>query len=198
VFVSSPEKFADWYNAKIPDACRKITADDVRLMIECHLIGGYRFYGRQDLETVRGVLQYEHLREVWYQSRLGPVKVQRRQYRDGQGKYRYLLDELMGMGKHSHITPGVQELAVELATMMPYRRVAAVLHKTTAIDLTYQTVWRMVGKVADPYQEQIEKELRWFMETGEIPEGEGRQVARLMIEADGVMLSLAEGEGEES
>jgi hypothetical protein len=63
VFVSSPEKFADWYNVKIPDAYRKITADDVRLMTECKLIGRYRYYGRPDLETVRGVLQYEQLRE---------------------------------------------------------------------------------------------------------------------------------------
>jgi hypothetical protein len=63
MFISSPEKFADLFNARIPDACRKITADDVRLMTKCNLIGRYRSYGRQDLETTRAILQYELLRE---------------------------------------------------------------------------------------------------------------------------------------
>ena len=39
-----------------------------------------------------------------------------------------------------------------------------------------------------PYK--TEQELKWFQETGEIPATEGKQVARLMVEADGVMLSL--------
>ena len=131
-----------------------------------------------------------HLRTVWYQTCLGPVKVRRRQYQDRQGKYRYLLDELLGMEKHSHITLGVQALSVELATMMPYRRAGEVLHKLTAIDLAHQTIHRLMGKVADPYQKKTENEQRWFMETGEIPKGEGKRVARLITEADGVMLSL--------
>jgi hypothetical protein len=47
---------------KSPAACRKITSDGVCLMTECKLIGMYRFYGCQDMETVRAVLQYEQLR----------------------------------------------------------------------------------------------------------------------------------------
>lgn len=135
-------------------------------------------------------LSIEHCRGVWYQTCLGPVKVRRRQYRDGKRKYRYLLDELMGMGKHSHITIGVQELALEVATIMPYRRSAEVLRKASAIDLPHQTIWRLMAKVATPYLEKAQRELEWFLQTGEIPEGERRKVARLMVEADGVMLSL--------
>ncbi len=131
-----------------------------------------------------------HLRTVWYQTCLGPVKIRRRQYRDRQGEYRYLLDELSGMEKGSHITPSVQALSVELATMMPYRRAGEVLHKLTAIDLAHQTIHRLMGKVADPYRKKTEDEQRWFIKTGEIPEGEGKRIARLMVEADGVMLSL--------
>ena len=59
-----------------------------------------------------------------------------------------------------------------------------------AIDLTHQTIWRLVAKTADPYLQKTEQELKWFQETGEIPASEGKQVARLMVEADGVMLSL--------
>jgi hypothetical protein len=63
MFISSPKAFAECFNAKIPDACRKITSDDVRLMRECKLIGRHNYYIRQDLETVRAVLQYEQLRQ---------------------------------------------------------------------------------------------------------------------------------------
>ena len=134
-------------------------------------------------------LHIEHLRNVWYQTCLGPVKVRRRQYRDGES-YRYLLDEMMGMNKRSHVTNGVQLLALDLASTMPYRRSADVLRKISAIDITHQTIWRLVAKAADPYLKKTEQELKWFQETGEIPASEGKQVARLMVEADGVMLSL--------
>ena len=134
-------------------------------------------------------LQIEHLRDVWYQTCLGPVKVRRRQYWDGES-HRYLLDEVMGMNKRSHVTNGVQVLALDLASTMPYRRSADVLRKTSAIDMTHQTIWRLVAKTADPYLKKTEQELKWFQETGEIPASDGKQIARLMVEADGVMLSL--------
>jgi hypothetical protein len=137
-----------------------------------------------------GGLRIEHRREVYYQTCLGPIKVMRRVYRDVEGRRRYLLDEVMGMNKRSHVTKGVQVLALDLASSMPYRRSAEVLRKTSAIDLTYQTIWRLVAKTADPYLKKTEQELKWFQETGEIPDGEGKRVARLMVEADGVMLSL--------
>ena len=134
-------------------------------------------------------LQIEHLRDVWYQTCLGPVKVRRRQYWDGKSHH-YLLDEVMGMSKRSHVTNGVQALALDLASTMPYRRSSEVLQKTSAIELTHQTIWRLVAKAADPYLQKTEQELKWLQQTGEIPDGEGKQVARLMVEADGVMLSL--------
>jgi hypothetical protein len=135
-------------------------------------------------------LTIEHKRAVWYQSCLGPVMVKRRQYRDREGEYRYLLDELMCMDKHEHITVAVQELVLEMAAAMPYRRSAEVLRKTSAINLAHQTIWRLVGKAADPYLKKAEHELKWFLKTGEIPKGEDKKATLLLIEADGVMLSL--------
>lgn len=135
-------------------------------------------------------LEIEHLREVWYQTCLGAVRIKRRQYRDKEGRRRCLLDEVMGMDKYCHVTTHVQELALEMASFMPYRRSAEVLQKASAIDLAHQTIWRMVGKKADPYIKEKEQEIKWFKETGEIPEGERKQVSRLLLEADGVILSL--------
>jgi hypothetical protein len=129
-------------------------------------------------EHRRGNLEIEHCREVWYQTCLGAVRIKRRQYRDGEGRRRCLLDDVMGMGKKWHTTVKVQELALEMASFMPYRRSAEVLKKASAIDLPHQTIWRMVGKAADPYLKKEEQELKWFLETGEIPQGETKQVSR--------------------
>jgi hypothetical protein len=57
MFIRTPEEFATWLNGQISDAYRRITADDVRLVIICKLIGRYRFFGSQDLEAVRRILR---------------------------------------------------------------------------------------------------------------------------------------------
>jgi hypothetical protein len=168
-----------------------------RLILDKAIEWGRHCY-KAILEEVDGVLaeakgcklDVEHRREVWYQTCLGAVKVKRRQYRGEEGRGRCLLDEYLGMGRYSHITASVKELALEMASTMPYRRSATVLRKTTAIDLAHQTIWRLVAKVADPYLDKAKREVRSLLETGEIPGSEGRQVARLMVEADGVLLSL--------
>ncbi|MFC1894058.1 hypothetical protein ACFLYR_08635 [Chloroflexota bacterium] len=64
MFVNSPKKFAAWFNEKYIGAYRRITTEDVREMTVCGLIGRYRYYSPpQDGETIRGILQYEQLRE---------------------------------------------------------------------------------------------------------------------------------------
>ena len=64
MFINSPKEFADWFNKKYPGAYRPITAVDVRNLTECGLIGRYRSYSPfQDGETIRGILQYEQLRQ---------------------------------------------------------------------------------------------------------------------------------------
>ena len=94
------------------------------------------------------------------------------------------------MGRYSHTTDTVTEIALELASTMPYRRSAEVLRKTSAIDLPHQTIWRLLARVADDYLEKADQELSWFLETGEIPKGEHKKIARLLVETAGVILSL--------
>jgi len=144
-------------------------------------------------------LMVKHIRSRWYKTGLGAVKIRRRQYRDEKGKrYRYLLDEVSGMEKENGNTSiKVRDTALGLACTMSFRRSAEILpkalgteKKTTPIDLSHQSIWKLLGRVADAYIGKTEKEIRHFLNTGEIPQGEGRKVARLMVEADGVMLSL--------
>lgn len=61
--ITSPGKFAKYFNSKVPGAYRPITEKDIRLLTECGLIQRHGYYIRSDLETVRAILQYEQLRE---------------------------------------------------------------------------------------------------------------------------------------
>jgi len=129
-------------------------------------------------------------RDTWYKTYLGPIKVKRRYYRDPSGVCHYLLDELLNMDKYCHTTVDVQRLALEMASVMTFRRSAEVLEKTTPINLSHQTIKNMVTKVADKGLEQKETEIMHFIETGEIAEGNGKKTNILLMEADGTMLSL--------
>lgn len=135
-------------------------------------------------------LTLEHKRGVWYTTRLGKIKIERRQYRDQSGNYHYPLDQLFGMKKYRHITSDVKGFALELAASTTFRKSEEILRKTAAIDLSHQTIHRLLTRAADMYLEQEKQETNWFSATGELPVSENKRVARLFMEADGVMLSL--------
>jgi hypothetical protein len=64
MFITSPEKFAEWFNKKYKGTHRQILTDDVKDMTVCGLVHRFGYYGEStDGETIRGILQYEQLRE---------------------------------------------------------------------------------------------------------------------------------------
>ena len=64
MFITSPEKFATWFNNKYQGVYRKISTQDVRDLTACKLIYRFGYYSPpQDGETIRGILQYEQMRE---------------------------------------------------------------------------------------------------------------------------------------
>ena len=154
---------------------------------------------RQVLEQIDALMQryrhtdlaVTHKRSVWYRTWLGPIRVTRRQYQGRDGKYRYLLDELMGMSKYCHTTLAVKEIACRLAAEMPFRRSAEVLNSTTSIDLSYRTIHRLVQRALASSQDQADRATAWFEETGELTQHfDGVKADRIIIEADGVVLPL--------
>ena len=61
--MSDSGKFAAKFNSTVPGAVRPITGDDVRQLAHCGLIGRRGFFERADMETIRGILWYENIRE---------------------------------------------------------------------------------------------------------------------------------------
>ncbi len=59
--MADPVRFATKFKTTVPGAYRLVSAEDIRYMSHCGLIGQHGFFTREDLETVRGILKYEQL-----------------------------------------------------------------------------------------------------------------------------------------
>ena len=60
--AGSTQKFAERFNSMFPGAHRHLAPEDVREMVHCGLIRRHGYYEWMDLQTVRGILQYERSR----------------------------------------------------------------------------------------------------------------------------------------
>ena len=62
--VADPVKFAEKFNRTVPGAYKSVTGEDIRQMVHCGLIGRHGFFLRADVETVRGIMHYEQLKNA--------------------------------------------------------------------------------------------------------------------------------------
>jgi hypothetical protein len=123
-------------------------------------------------------------------ARFGDFTIQRRLYRDSQGKGRFLLDEVMGLEKRSLLSGGVKEMALFLASQLPFGKCEDVLWKMLPCGVSHTTIHREVGRVIDPCLAEEETAVTASLEHGRvIPAGQQRP-ERLHIEADGVSIAL--------
>jgi hypothetical protein len=75
-------------------------------------------------------LKVEHIRERWVSTPLGDIRIKRRQYIDGKGESRYLLDEVLGLVRKSPIIPALREVGIFLATLLPFQKSSEVMEKS--------------------------------------------------------------------
>ena len=146
-----------------------------------------------DDELMRGRevgLGVEWFRGRWVTGVLGDVWIERRMYRDEEGKYRYLLDEALGLRKGCQVSPWLEGLA----SYMPYGKCEEVLSRITLVGYRILPILErpFTGwSVGDnPYVENEAKEVAEVFDDGVVPDSEGRVVSHLMIEEDGTSIAL--------
>jgi len=71
-------------------------------------------------------------------------------YRDKAGNSRFLLDEAIGLGPRSPLSPKVKELAVLLACHMPFGKCEALMHMMLPAGISHSTIHHQVEKIAGP------------------------------------------------
>jgi len=120
----------------------------------------------------------------------GPLKVERRLFKDEQGRFRFLLDEKLGWKKGKCATSDFLTLVAQLSTGLPYRQVEEVLSLYVSSP-SHATIQKMVTSLGEERtREEKEKRERLYL-NGELPEKRGKRSPEvLLMEADGVSISL--------
>lgn len=123
----------------------------------------------------------------------GDVPIERRLYEDTErtaeeGRYRYLLDEALGIPGHGRPSPMLMELAMQLATEESFRAASGVL-ETLGVRLSHQSIHKLKNALGRQRREEEEAMREQVEVTNEAPEP-SKRLEVLFIEADGVYVPL--------
>jgi len=130
-------------------------------------------------------------RERTVVTRFGEVRIRRRLYQDGRGRYHLLLDEYVGLKAHQAATPEMQALCTILGSEMSFRTAADVLERWQVGLLSSSSCWRLLQRTGEAAASAEAAAAQAVFERGErLPEAGERKVERLYMEADGVFVRL--------
>jgi len=118
----------------------------------------------------------------------GEFTIKRRLYKDTEtNTYHFLLDEALGWASRQRLSPKMREIALDLATEVPFRRAARIMSQLVP-GITTMSVWEIVKQAGEGMQKEGENLRQAVFEDGEIPEGK-HSASVLFIEADGVVIN---------
>lgn len=124
-------------------------------------------------------------------TRLGMVRAKRRYYRDADGGMHFLLDEAMGWDKGGMaVTPAMEAQALEMCSEISYRKSAKHLSFFLAEDVKHSLLHRLVQERGEERAAEKKERALDLFAWGALPPSEGKEAARLFMEADGCMIPL--------
>jgi hypothetical protein len=90
---------------------------------------------------------------------VGEVEIKRRVYRDGEGKRRKPLDEMVGLERYQRETNVVRMMGAWLATQNSYREAADELSYLVRKQITHSKIQRMVWSLGNALADMEETEI---------------------------------------
>ena len=124
-------------------------------------------------------------------TQFGDVRFERRLYREeGEGRYRFLLDEALKLPVKEAVTKVVAKLALSVAAVLPYRRAMKVLAEFLPQFFSATALQRMVRRFGQRVEKAEAQREEATFKNGEIPPMGKECVSRLLVEADGVSVAL--------
>lgn len=137
----------------------------------------------------------KNLRLVGYKmksiaGRYGQIKIRRRYYRDQNRRYRFLLDEALGLLPRKATTASVVSFAAILATHVPFRVAQDLLSRAFNTQLSHQSIHNLVGEIGQCELTKEEVETKELFDLGTLPCSQDKAVENLYLEADGVGIAL--------
>ena len=119
---------------------------------------------------------------------VGEVEIKRRVYRDGEGKRRKPLDEMVGLERYQRETNVVRMMGAWLATQNSYREAADELSYLVRKQITHSKIQRMVWSIGNALADMEEAEIEQWDGSEDREEKISSPV--LFGESDGVMIDL--------
>jgi hypothetical protein len=129
-------------------------------------------------------------RERTITTRFGPLTIERRLYRDKQGEYHFLLDEALGLESRQSCTPSLEHLSNLISSYVPFRVASHIISRFISEAPAHATIHAMVQRTGREKKADEREKARALFEDGELPTSKMRKTDRLIIEADGVVVSL--------
>lgn len=124
-------------------------------------------------------------------TRLGDITFERRYYREeGSGRYRFLLDEVLGLPVKEAVSQVVADLALGVAAVLPFRRAVAILEKFLPQGFSATALQGLVWRFGKRVEEAEGKSQEATFEDGEVPAMGKEPAWRLFVEGDGVSVAL--------
>jgi len=121
------------------------------------------------------------------------IVVKRRGYRrriEGKRETIFPLDQALGIRPEERFCPLVQQLAIELATKLSFRETALLLQDSFWVPVSHQEVHRWVTEAGQEREKEERKEVAAAFLEGQLWNHSEREVPVLVMEADGVFISL--------
>jgi hypothetical protein len=158
----------------------------------------------QVLEALDGVLMRQRpagLRHCGWKHRviegmIGRIVIRRRRYLEvvpsGERRWRYLLDEALGIPPEVTVSPGLRDRAVEAALRVPYRQAAAEVRRGRpgGGGPSHGAIHRWVLQVGTQRIAREQAQVQALFDDGVVPPTRGDRVAVLFAEADEVRVAL--------
>lgn len=124
-------------------------------------------------------------------TRFGDVTFERRLYREKvAGGYRFLLDEALGLPIKEAVSKVVANLALDVASVLPYRRAVGVLEKFLPQGFSATALQRLVWRFGERVEEAEARTQEATFEDGEVPPMGQEATSRIFVEGDGVSVAL--------
>ncbi len=180
VLVAALNRGEDWEVALFEEVCRLAREWASRL---------FELLDEALLEREGAALRIEAYRSRVILTRVGPIQVRRRLYRDGSRR-RFLLDEVMGWDRNKVLSPSLQTLALGLGAELSYRKAAEVLSQLVAQSVGRMSLHRLVQTVGGRASEQEAALREGVYEAGQSAPRGMAQADPLFLEADGVSIAL--------
>jgi hypothetical protein len=144
---------------------------------------------------------FEHAKKEWKVVRLdertlitsgGEIKFKRRYFVNKKdGRYCYLLDEIIGIKSRYKATPLMQEMMLTLGLELPYRSVSRFLNKYHNVEISHSQAHQTIMREGSYIDKEESIEQRNVYSYGKEPSKNGNRISKeLFIEADGTFISL--------